>query len=435
MFKNQFFHVLPTKLSNPFKYEKIITNESGILMTIPQNCIVITGLLSIPRLKKQVVHAESCKFVSYKWLDKFESNKNEKMDKYIVSQKKIEFKDDKLVYCNFPLPTGEKKELIDIFDIMQKERELNGEQFNALAYKNAMSGIKGSEKSLNEMIETNFENTAYIGPKISAVIKEFKSTGVVKEAERIKNSERHIIINQLTNIWGVGDKTALQWYNKGYRCIEDVMDANEKLNKNIQIGIKYKQDLNKPIPRAEVEEIVTKLNEICQWKANNISIDIVGGYRRNKVESGDIDIVLSHDNEDIAECIVENSLQQLQQSNILADVYSKGLKMKYRFETSAKNSDSDHLDKALTIIKYNGIHRQVDIIACTKEQYPFCLLGWSGSATFERLIKMHAKNKGYTLSSSALYDSKTKEKIPCSSEAHIFQFLGLPYRPAYLRNA
>ena len=401
MFSNKFFHVLPVKLSNHYEYEKFITDNGGTIVGHPHNCIVITSLVSPTRILKHV--DKSCKCVSTEYLDEVAKDSTVQIDKYVVYEREVVFTDDRLVFHAFPFVQGEKKQLVEIFNVLQKEREFNGEHFNALAYRNAIGGITGTPKSLQEAIESEFKDIAFIGPKIGHIIKEFVDTGDVQEAKQIQSTERYKAIQKMTDIWGVGEKTALGWFNKGFKSIEDVIDAKEKLNKTVQLGIKYRYDLNHKIAREMVEEIKAHLDQVCQWKAQGISVEVVGGHRRNKPLSGDIDIVLCHDKDEFCETILENSLDALKSSGVLADVYQKSMKLKYRFDTATRKNESDDLDKALTIINYKEMHRQVDLIVCTREQHPYCLLGWTGSATFERLIKMHAKRQGLTLSSSALY--------------------------------
>eukprot|EP00834_Sanchytrium_tribonematis_P005409 NODE_325_length_9674_cov_0.932846.p1 type:complete len:435 gc:universal NODE_325_length_9674_cov_0.932846:5643-6947(+) len=434
MFSNQFYYVLPTKLSNSFHYEKYITDNGGILVSNPRNCTVVSALVVEKRILKHV--DKSCKVVSNQYIDDLESGKckPEEIIRYIVYEQKVDFTDDRIVYLDFPHLKGEKKQLVELLDIIRKEREFNGDHFNSLAYKNAISGIRSSTVTLEEAVQIKFKGICYVGAKIGSLITEFVDTGEIAEAKKIADSERFRIIDQFTKIWGVGEKTALNWYNKGYKNVNDLLDADEKLPKSIAMGIKYHHDL-KPIPRALVKEIVEYLDDQCQWKSNGVSIDIVGGYRRGNELSGDIDIVISHQSEDVCESLIDKSLNKLRSKGILADIYTKVAKMKYRYDTGSKTNDSDDLDKALTVIQYKGQYHQIDLIACAPEQYPFCLLGWSGSATFERLIKMHAKTMGYTLSASSLYNAKTKEKVPCSSEADIFHVLGLPYREPNKRNA
>eukprot|EP00835_Amoeboradix_gromovi_P000291 NODE_10_length_47437_cov_0.363429.p9 type:complete len:434 gc:universal NODE_10_length_47437_cov_0.363429:16587-15286(-) len=433
MFANQFFFVLPVKLPNAFEYEKFITQNGGILLANPNHCIVITSLVVQKRILKHI--QSNCKCVSNAYLDDLKYDKSIKMCDYIVYEESVAFSDDRLVFCDFPLDHGQKKELISILEILQKEREFNGETFNSLAYRNAMGGIRASRKSLCEMVESNFKDVAFVGPKIGAIIQEFVDTNMVQEALSIQHTDRFMAITSLTSIWGVGERTALEWYSKGYHTIEAVLNSNVKLSKSAQLGIKYRSDLKDLLSREKVSEIVRSLDEICSWSANNISNTTVGGYRRGKENSGDIDIVLSHDKDDYCETILEQSLNALKKHSVLADVFSISMRLKYRYVTANKQNDSWELDKALTVIYHDGKARQVDLVVCTKEQLPFCLLAWTGSTTFERLIKLHAKKMGYTLSSTCIYNKISKEIYPCSSEAHIFQFLGLPYRPPHLRNA
>ena len=76
----------------------------------------------------------------------------------------------------------------------------------------------------------------------------------------------------------------------------------------------------------------------------------------------------------------------------------------------------------------NNIHRRIDIKVYNKEEFPFALLYFTGSAYFNRSMRLFAKKKGYHLSDKELSDRITGVKIPCNSEEDIFKALALKYQ-------
>ncbi|CDQ84143.1 unnamed protein product [Oncorhynchus mykiss] len=79
---------------------------------------------------------------------------------------------------------------------------------------------------------------------------------------------------------------------------------------------------------------------------------------------------------------------------------------------------------------------RVDLVVSPYSQFPFALLGWTGSKLFERELRRWAVHeKAMTLSSHALYDRKRTLYLRASSEEEIFAHLGLEYIPPCDRNA
>lgn len=57
---------------------------------------------------------------------------------------------------------------------------------------------------------------------------------------------------------------------------------------------RYFDDFEKKIPRAEIAKIEKILKDAVKGLDNNYLITICGSYRREKEESGDIDVLVSH---------------------------------------------------------------------------------------------------------------------------------------------
>lgn len=96
-------------------------------------------------------------------------------------------------------------------------------------------------------------------------------------------------------------------------------------------------------------------------------------------------------------------------------------------------------DKALCILSspVSCKARRVDLIAIPKAQWACGLLGWTGSAMFNRELRRRAKAVyNYVLTSHHLcrLDKPYPHNvIPVSSETDVFEALGLPYRAPPLR--
>ena len=84
----------------------------------------------------------------------------------------------------------------------------------------------------------------------------------------------------------------------------------------------------------------------------------------------------------------------------------------------------------------NALARRIDMKVYPKEQFPFALLYFTGSAHLNRSMRLFADKKGYTLSDHGLIPtvkaggSKVSRgiAIPCKTEEDIFKALGLPFK-------
>ena len=75
-----------------------------------------------------------------------------------------------------------------------------------------------------------------------------------------------------------------------------------------------------------------------------------------------------------------------------------------------------------------SLFRRLDIKVYEKSFFPFAILYFTGSAYFNRSLRLFAKKKGYHLSDKELSDRFTGDKIQCNSEEDIFKALDLKYQ-------
>ena len=308
--------------------------------------------------------------------------------------------------------------LSELTDIMTSK----GEPLRAKAYRDAMEQIIKYQDDINNA--NQLEGVKGIGKTILTKLNEYIETGTLQILEKERNNP----INVLTKVHGIGPKKAKQLIELG---IENVVDLKNKQNEseieklltdNIKLGIKYFNDIEKRIPREEIEKYKSILDELFNENTEliNTKYDIVGSYRRGNKTSGDIDIIITNtnDNKEIFKTFIDILIEK----NIIIEVLSRGKV------------------KSLTICKLpNEIPRRVDFLYSPPDEYYFALLYFTGSKVFNTLQRQKALDLGYTLNEHGLHKINKgvkgdKVNQNFTSEKSIFDFLEMEYCPPEKRN-
>jgi len=198
---------------------------------------------------------------------------------------------------------------------------------------------------------------------------------------------------------------------------------------------------------------------------------IVGGYRRGKQESGDVDVILSHRDEDMTRNLARDVTISLQESGwvtytlTLHETNTHRDQQTLPFRTGAGGHGFDSLDKSFVVWqdphfedsetssdddadqkrKRNpNPHRRVDIIISPWRTIGCAILGWSGATTFQRDIRRFAKKvKGRKFDSSGIRDRASGGQVVDlerpregdegdtweDRERRVMEGLGIGYRP------
>ena len=314
------------------------------------------------------------------------------------------------------------EEFIDILSELTDIMTSKGEPFRAKAYRDAMEEII---KYQNDITNANqLEGVKGIGKTILTKLNEYIETGTLKILEKERNNP----INVLTKVHGIGPKKAKQLIELGIENVADLKnkqnesEIDELLTDNIKLGIKYFNDIEKRIPREEIEKYKSILDELFNENTalTDTKYEIVGSYRRGNKTSGDIDIIITNTNDDKE--IFKTFIDILIEKNIIIEVLSRGKV------------------KSLTICKLpNEIPRRVDFLYSPPDEYYFALLYFTGSKVFNTLQRQKALDLGYTLNEHGLHKinkgikgDKVNQKF--TSEKSIFDFLEMEYCPPEKRN-
>jgi DNA polymerase IV len=285
--------------------------------------------------------------------------------------------------------------------------------------------------------------------KIANLYVELSNTGTIKAVEDIEADEDLQVLRLFYEIWGVGATTAREFfYDKGWRDLDDIVEHGWKtLSRVQQIGVKFYDEFLDRIPRAEVEGIAEVVHRhACKVRDSGIQSLVVGGYRRGKEASGDVDIIVSHPDEKKTLGLVVDIVASLEEEGWVTHTLLLSLRSTERGqETLPFRSGSGHgghgfdtLDKALVVWqdpvwrdadadtdaapadghetddkkKNLNIHRRVDIIVSPWRTVGCAVMGWSAGTTFERDLRRYAKDvKGWKFDSSGVRDRGNGEVV------------------------
>lgn len=313
------------------------------------------------------------------------------------------------------------EKIIEIFEELRDESLYSNNRFRTKSYEKAISVIDSLEVPI--ISGKQAQTLSGIGVKLGEKIDEIIETG---ELESISNRsfeeiKRINILKEFEKIWGIGPKKAVKLYEEGYRKIEEIPLSRIQIS-----GLKYYKDLQKRIPREEItlfkKKIINILKKIEQktWFYTSksklkekhksvLKICICGSYRRGESTSGDIDVLLSYDGENVPPRLFEKILSFLKDEGIIISDLSKGSK---NYSGITKTND--------------GIARRIDIHFVPIKEWGSQILYFTGSKEFNIDMRNLAIRKGFKLSDKGLFD-KINRRLPLYTEKSIFLALGLPY--------
>ncbi|XP_056364633.1 DNA polymerase beta isoform X1 [Oenanthe melanoleuca] len=264
-----------------------------------------------------------------------------------------------------------------------------------------------------------------VGAKIAEKIDEFLSTGKLRKLEKIRQDDTSASINLLTRVTGIGPAAARKFVEEGIKTLEDLRKIEHKLTHHQRIGLKYFEDFEKRIPREEMlqmQEIVLK--EIKKLDPNYIAT-VCGSFRRGAESSGDMDVLLTHPSftseSSKQSKLLRQVVEQLEKVHFVTDMLSKG--------------DTKFMGVCQLPDKEDGTaypHRRIDIRLIPKDQYYCGVLYFTGSDIFNKNMRAHALEMGFTINEYTIrrlgVTGVAGEALPVECEKDIFDYIQWKYR-------
>lgn len=308
-----------------------------------------------------------------------------------------------------------KKSIIDNLKILADYEKLNKEPFKARAYSKVIDSIELFEGPINNV--DDIKNINGIGEKINAKIREFIDTGKMSAVERALNDPRFSLQKKLGKLYGVGPVKINELMEK-INAFEDLYEHPELLNEKQKIGLKYYNDMNMRIPMSEGKKHYKIIDTIFKKVYKDIEFELVGSYRRQNKDMGDIDILIKN-RDDLN---VKKLVSELTKGGYIIETLASG---KSKFMGLCK------LSPELPA-------RRIDILIADPSYYYFALLYFTGSYSFNIYMRRIALEKGYSLSEYGIKNNNTKKFIDTAdiinSEEDIFKYLSIPYVPPNKRD-
>lgn len=344
-------------------------------------------------------------------------------------------------------PCPNRDNIIENFKTMIHVADMKGGKtaiFKKRVYNRIIEVVSSCEVEIEdiEMATELFKQAGFKNPKKSLdKVREILNTGELEEVKRARAKPEWattMAIRELTRVYAIGPKNAAALYEKhGIKTVAElqaaVADNPSIVNDKQMLGVKYHNDLEQRIPRAEIdkfnkicEQIVKRMNEGITEPHFEFSIN--GSYRRGNKTSGDIDLLLK-------------TLPGMRKGDGLKLIVDALRKEGYIVETLALGKKKfmgvvNHYDKE------NGVHRHLDIIETTPAEWPFARLYFTGSGGFNVKMRKHAMDLGYTMneysikrivgkSAKALTAAEITEVIgkpQFETERDIFDFLKYEYK-------
>uniref|UniRef100_A0A9J7X1N6 DNA-directed DNA/RNA polymerase mu n=1 Tax=Cyprinus carpio carpio TaxID=630221 RepID=A0A9J7X1N6_CYPCA len=346
---------------------------------------------------------------------------------------------EKLIWQRLPL----FHYLLDALEVLAENLEFCGNQGPSLAFRRAASVLKSLPEALRCLEET--QHLPCLGEHCRAIIEEISECGSCSRVEEILNDERYRTMKLFSSVFGVGPKTAENWFCRGLRTFEQVLnEPSIRLNRMQTAGFLFYEDISKPVSRTEASALKIIVEEAVICVNPSATVSITGGFRRGKEFGHDVDFIIKTPEAGQEDTILPAVIERFKSQSILlySDLQESTFDLRqlptHRFEAM------DHFSKCFLILKLKGEQEtgrdwravRVDLVAPPLERYAYALLGWSGSTLFERDLRRFARlERGKLLDNHVLYDKATNTFLPANTEEDIFAHLGLEYIEPWQRNA
>jgi len=338
--------------------------------------------------------------ISYEHSGKTDSGKP-RFARYMRKREDITVKEEIENPCS-----EKKKNILFILKKLADHEKANGEAFKANSYLKVISELK-KLKDDSDFTEATIRGIKGVGDSIYQKIDQIMKTGSCPLYDKIKD-----IVDPrdaLLKVHGIGPKRANELVKMGINTIDELKEKKEYLNEKQKIGLRYYDELNQPIPREEIVKHEKHLKTFLKKTDPNAELTISGSYRRNKAESGDIDVLLKA----VKKETYTKFIKKLVNQGYLVEQLALGPK-KYN---------------GICRLGKNGSGRRIDIMYTTPSEYPFAILYFTGSGDFNQVMRKEVNQKGFTMNEYGIKSSETGKKVDFefSVEKDIFDFLDMGY--------
>ncbi|KAK6501489.1 hypothetical protein TWF481_009326 [Arthrobotrys musiformis] len=352
------------------------------------------------------------------------------------------------------------KDFLDALFKIRQIRLIKSDDIGVRAYSTAIASVAAFPHKITHI--SQIHALPGCDDKIAALWHEFTHSdppGRLEAADEIENSVYLQTLELFYNIWGVGSRTAQDFYKLGFRDLDDLVEHHwKKLTRVQQIGVKFYDEFQDKIPRDEVLSIRDSIQYHARQLLPGIETAVVGGFRRGKELSNDVDLLITHPrvskSRDVEELLVP-LVDLLEKEGLITHVLTIHQPSRFVATTGGEvwpkrsHHNFDGIPKVLCVWQQPDLgedeegdsqmsgtnkrpskrknpnpHRRVDILFPPPRCAGSTVTSWSGATTFERDLRKYVKEKKYwKFSSEGVTDKSSGMRVRVGKEEG--EFIGL----------
>ena len=232
---------------------------------------------------------------------------------------------------------------------------------------------------------------------------------------------------ELLTVHGIGPVEARDIWALGIKTVPDLRKAvaagtaGLNLKECVLAGLPFHEDIQHRIPRAEVSVFLDVMRRIAERLAPGVSIEAVGSYRRGAATSGDVDILMTHDDDEVGHELLKLLVKALLDVGLISAELAGGSRKMEEIRKQEKDACGAWSHSFMGIGKLPEslappelprplLHRRIDIKVYSRPHEAFAKLYFIGSERFNRSMRHFAKQLTPPLSLS------DKGLVPCSDK-------------------
>lgn len=314
-------------------------------------------------------------------------------------------------------------------DIKELKKKITGLSFKIRHLKSALSKIS---KHGEDILEG--KNVEGLSDKMIKRVDEILKTGTLEEIQGTVDDNSSFNEKQmLEKITGIGPSKSDALLKDGItfnilmnelkKIDNDISRSEEsdilsKLTHHQLIGLKYFDDIEKRIPREEIVKLERKLKRLVKQIDDKLEVNICGSYRRKKLESGDMDVLILHPN-----LKTDEEVEQSEKIYLL-EIVEHLSKKKFLIDHLTESGKTKYM--GLCQFNKNYSVRRIDIRFIPYNSKAAAMLYFTGSGKFNTVMRAKALKLGYTISEYGI-KKKGGKFIETQNEKDIFNIIDMNY--------
>ncbi|CAN8069202.1 unnamed protein product [Agarophyton chilense] len=293
-----------------------------------------------------------------------------------------------------------------------------------------------------------------LGPRVLAIVNEFLTTGVVKEAQLMETNERLKALTKFQRVYGVGYVKARKFYDElGIRSMKDLLASEQKSDKGEDRAVvRYLRHIEciQSLSSKEAsafKDVVHKIANSGDENDLHLRFQLCGGFRRGEKSGHDVDILYCRREMKSQDCnsVLRELVKRLQNKGIVIEILKESSdvdgwnEVHYHSQASSAMFPYAH-DVLHALAKYKGKVFRLDLVGVRDaREFCFATIAWSGSTPFQRDLRWWCdQKKGWTFNEHGVFDRNSGKRVELNpeprSEMDVFAALGLTYRAPYERS-